>query len=204
MGIVDILILLHAPVVLWAHQIKLFSTIPVFSRRSLVIPALSPGGSLEGIYHLSFCVLLVSTPLRPVSVVSPLKPEVFAAKLSQHPDQNLVAFVLDRLRNGFRLGFQHSKKLKSAKSNEVSANQHSEVVDRYLPNDVSLGRVAGPFSSPPLPNLHVSSFGVIPKKGQPGKWRLIVDLSCSGCLSINDGIDPDKFTNTSRLIRSFV
>ena len=101
---------------------------------------------------------------------------------------------MDRLRNSFRLGFQHSKKLKSAKSNEVSANQHSEVVDHYLPNDVSLGRVAGPFSSPPFPNLHVSSFGVIPKKGQPGKWRFIVDLSFPSGLSVNDGIDPDEFT----------
>ena len=37
LGSVDVLILLHAPVVLWAHRIKLFSTVPVFSRRSLVI-----------------------------------------------------------------------------------------------------------------------------------------------------------------------
>ena len=66
------------------------------------------GGSLEGNYHLSFCFLPVSTPLPPVSMVSPLKPEVFAAKLSQHPDQHLVAFVLDGLRNGFRLGFDGS------------------------------------------------------------------------------------------------
>ena len=116
-------------------------------------------------------------------MVSPLKPEVFPGKLSQHPHQHLVAFVLDDLRNGFRLGFQHSKKLKSAKSNKASANQHSEVIDRYLANEVSLERVAGPFSSPPFPHLHVNSFGVIPKKGQPGKWRLIVDLS-----------NPDEFT----------
>ena len=101
---------------------------------------------------------------------------------------------MDRLRNSFRLGFQHSKKLKSAKSNKASANQHSEVIDCYLANEVSLGRVAGPFSSPPFPNLHVSSFGVIPKKGQPGKWRFIVDLSSPSGLSVNDGIDPDEFT----------
>ena len=62
----------------------------------------------------------------------------------------------------------------------------------YLANKVSLGRVAGPFSSPPFPNLHVSSFGVIPKKGQPGKWRLIVDLSSPGGLRVNNGIDPDE------------
>ena len=47
---------------------------------------------------------------------------------------------------------------------------------------------------PPLPNLHVSSFGVIPKKGQPGKWRLIIDLSSPRGSSANDGINVEEFS----------
>jgi hypothetical protein len=35
----------------------------------------------------------------------------------------------------------------------------------------------------------VSKFGVIPKKYQPGKWRLILDLSSPQGHSVNDGID---------------
>ncbi len=35
---------------------------------------------------------------------------------------------------------------------------------------------------------------VIPKTGQPGKWRLILDLSSPHGLSVNDGIDPDQFS----------
>ena len=54
--------------------------------------------------------------------------------------------------------------------------------------------VAGPFSSSPFPCLHISSFGVIPKKGQPGKWHLIVDLSSPVGASVNDGIDPQDFS----------
>ena len=54
--------------------------------------------------------------------------------------------------------------------------------------------MAGPFSAPPFPNLYVSSFGVIPKRGQPGTWCLIVDLSSPEGARVNDGIDPDKFT----------
>ena len=127
-----------------------------------------------------------------MSVVSPLKPEVFAAKLSQQPDQHLVAFVFDRLRNGFHLGFQHSKKLKSAKSNKASANQHSEVIDHYLANEVSLMRVAGPFSSPSFPNFHVSSFGVIPKRSQPRKWRLIVRVLSRSRQPANSAVCQDE------------
>ena len=68
---------------------------------------------------------------------------------------------------------------------------HAKVVDEYLANKVSHGRVAGPFDAPPL---HISSFGVIPKRGQPGKWRLIVELSSPGESSVNDGINPDQFS----------
>ena len=40
----------------------------------------------------------------------------------------------------------------------------------------------------------MSSFGVIPKKGQPDKWRLLVDLSSPGGASVNDGINHNEFT----------
>ena len=50
------------------------------------------------------------------------------------------------------------------------------------------------YSPPPDEALHVSSFGVIPKKDQPGKWRLIIDLSSPWGHSVNDGIDPEKFS----------
>ena len=42
-----------------------------------------------------------------------------------------------------------------------------------------------------IPRLHVSSFGVIPKKNQVNKWRLILDLSHP---SVNDGISESLST----------
>jgi len=105
-----------------------------------------------------------------------------------------VEYVLEGLRNGFKLDFLPTQSLKSAKRNKPSAYLHPSVIDDYLANEVSLGRVAGPFRVPPFLNFHVSSFGVIPKNGQPGKWRLIVDLSSPGGASVNDGINPDEFT----------
>ena len=120
--------------------------------------------------------------------------EEFSRELANHPNQQQVSYVLRGIQFGFRLGFHPSQKLKPAKKNKPSAVLHAPVIDDYLANEVLLGRVAGPFSSPPLPNLHISSFGVIPKKGQPGKWRLIVDLSAPGGASVNDGIDPQDFT----------
>ena len=130
----------------------------------------------------------------PVSVVSPLNVAQFTLDLAGHPDQQAVAFVLQGLTHGFRLGFQSTRTLKSAKRNKSSAFQNPKVIDDYLAHEVSRCRVAGPFPSIPLRNLQISSFGVIPKKGQPGKWRLIVDLSSPGGYSVNDGISADAFS----------
>jgi len=58
----------------------------------------------------------------------------------------------------------------------------------------SLTQGSRPLRFSPSPVLQVSSFGVIPKKGQPGKWRLIVDLSSPAGMSVNDGINPEEFT----------
>ena len=83
--------------------------------------------------------------------------------------------------------------LKSARRNKLSAYQHSWVIDVYLANETRLGRVAGPFDAPLMQDLHVSSFGVIPKIGQPDKWRLIMGLSSLQGHSVNDGINPESW-----------
>lgn len=127
-------------------------------------------------------------------MVTPLRVERFAHYLEQHPNQEFVSYVMDGITNGFRVGFDPLSKLKSAKSNNRSATINGSVIDEYLANEVYLGRVAGPFEKPPIEELHISSFGVLPKRNQPNKWRLIVDLSSPDRFSVNDGIDPSKFT----------
>ena len=65
-----------------------------------------------------------------------------------------------------------------------------QVVEEYLAKELELGRVIGPLTSGSL-QLQINRFGVIPKSGQPGKWRLIVDLSHPDGFSLNDGIEPE-------------
>ena len=113
-------------------------------------------------FFLCFLVFLVL--LSPVSEVTPLKVDQFAWELRHHPNQLQCHFVLEGLRNGFELGFHRQLLLKSATKNKPSAYQQPVLIDDYLAHEVSRGRVADPFRSPPFPNLHVSSFGVIPKR----------------------------------------
>ena len=79
---------------------------------------------------------------------------------------------------------------------------HPSVIDAYLETNVSHERVAGP--SPPFPDLHISRFGVIPKSNQPGKWRLILDLSSPEGHSVNDGIPKPPFSVQYVTVDSFI
>ena len=71
-----------------------------------------------------------------------------------------------------------------------SATQHPTVVTNYLREELSRGRMLGPFPSlHGLPPLHINRYGVIPKGHDTGKWRLITDLSFPHGKSVNHGID---------------
>lgn len=46
----------------------------------------------------------------------------------------------------------------------------------------------------PSPTFIQVASGLFPRKGQPGKWRFIVNLSSPGGASVNDGINTHEFT----------
>ena len=104
-------------------------------------------------------------------------------------------FVIAGLLYGFRVGFNTSLvSLWAASGNMSSALLQPSVIDDHLRNELDKGRIAGPFKTPPLPNLHVSRFAVIPKEHQLGKWRLILNLSSPRGASVNDGIPKKEFS----------
>ena len=125
-------------------------------------------------------------PLSPVHRVSPLQLAEFQHELAHHPHRAKVQYVLDGIAHGFSSGFNASwVALRSSLRNMRSATEHPDVIDEYLATEIAKGRVAGPFATPPF---------LIPKKGQPGKWRLILDLSSPTQHSVNDGIPKDPFS----------
>ena len=144
---------------------------------------------------LSASASLLHQLLIPPYKVSPIRVDKLCQEVLTHPDQSFVTYVLDGLQNGFHVGFNPALvSLKSATQNMPSASLQPSVNDDYLSTGLAKGRVTGPFSSPPLPHLHISRFGVIPKKYQPGKWRLILDLSSPDGHNVNDGIRKEPFT----------
>ena len=109
--------------------------------------------------------------------------------------QQVTAWVfIAGISSRFRIGFNcPSAMLISSRRNLKYALEHPGVyvVDRYLTEELSHCRLAGPFKPSDIPNAHISRFGVIPKNHQPNKWHLIVDLSHLSDHSVNDGIPKD-------------
>ena len=132
------------------------------------------------------------------AIHSPLRAEAWECHLSSHPDRSFASYIVEGIRQGFRIGFARSAmpSLLSTRRNMKSAYANSSVVDDYIAAELEKGRLIGPLSRRDLLSsssaafFHASPFGVIPKRNRPGKWRLIVDLSSPSQSSVNDGIDP--------------
>ena len=112
---------------------------------------------------------------------------------SSGPGQS--SLYLDGIEHGFSSGFHSSlAALRTSSRNFLSADEHPKVIDEWLANEVSKGRVARPFPLSPFSHSQCSPFGVIPKKDQPGKWWLILDLSSPHGHSVNNGIPKDPYS----------
>jgi hypothetical protein len=59
--------------------------------------------------------------------------------------------------------------------------------------EIQLGRIAGPFSNPPVPTFRVSPISVIPKQSS-SEFRLIHNLSFPSENSVNDFINKEFCT----------
>ncbi len=123
-------------------------------------------------------------------VVTPLKWQQWEKDLGEHPDKEWVEFLVRGLRRGFRLGHdQDRSRLGSQTGSMYEASQHRDIITNYLQNELQerrIWRVDGD-----TVEVQCSPFGVIPKKGKPGRWRLIVNLSAPEGCSVNDGISKD-------------
>ncbi len=72
-----------------------------------------------------------------------------------------------------------------------NVREHEAVIQDYLEEELRTERVWRINPGDGRDRVQCSPFGVIPKKGRPGKWRLIVNLSVPEGRSVNEGIDKE-------------
>ena len=85
-----------------------------------------------------------------------------------------------------------------------SVKENPQVIDEYLVRECSLGCILGPLNPTIIPEVHISCFGVMPKKHAQNEWRMILDLSSPEGSSVNDGVDPALCSLTYPSVRDTI
>ena len=125
---------------------------------------------------------------------TPIDINTLASFLQGHPDPTIVNHLLSGFSQGFKIGYSGPRAPKEY-SNLPCANSNPSIIDKNMLKEVTLGHTAGPFCSPPFPNLQVYPIGVIPKK-HSSEWRTIFHLSYPKhrSTSVNAHIPPESYS----------
>ena len=100
-------------------------------------------------------------------------------------------YLINGFTYGFVLNYQGPQRERIS-LNHQSARNNSVFLNKKLHQELDLGRIAGPFECPPLPDFQSHPLGLVPKKS-PGDFRIIHDLSYPKDDSINTYI-PKEFS----------
>ena len=122
---------------------------------------------------------------------TPIRPFILERELSNHPNKTFVEELIHDLCYGCTIGYT-GPQFSYLANNLLSANQQPEVIDATLEKECEVGRILGPFESPPLPNFRTSGLGLVPK--HDGGWRIIYHLSAPLNHNINDFINPVDYS----------
>lgn len=129
----------------------------------------------------------------PAAIKSPLKFAAWARGLADHPDCELVNYILSGILYGVDIGYTGLHKSSRIHNNWPSFNKHRDEAEKLILDDLSRGRCLGSFSAPPTSSFVGNPMGAYIKK-RSSKIRLIHDLSWPPEHSINDSIDKDAFS----------
>ena len=122
----------------------------------------------------------------------PLNLSFFESGLATHPNKEFVAEVLCNIENGSDIGYK-GPDVGRLSHNWPSAYQFATDVTSNVSENLSKGRVVGPWTDPPCNDFVASPLGAFARKGT-GKVRVICDLSYPPGSSINDHIDKDSYS----------
>ncbi len=112
--------------------------------------------------------------------------------MNDHPDQTLSCKIIDGIKRGVRIGYELVPVSQSS-PNWPSASEYYEDVSDFINTNLQLGRVVGPWTTPPCDPFICSPLGAFMRNN---KVRTITDLSWPPGHSVNDGIPADKYSVT--------
>ncbi len=107
-------------------------------------------------------------------------------------DSSEKNFILTGFRHGFSINYFGPRNLTVETPNHLSATDQPRLLWDKIMKEVDLGHVAGPFKYPPFEHYFCSPLGLVRKACQPGKFRMIFDLSAGKPTSVYEQV-PDEY-----------
>ena len=130
-----------------------------------------------------------------IPIPSQLKVAAWETNLTNYWDKQLLKLI----RYGFPLNFNDNVNLVSTETNHSSAKNFPNDIKSYLQEEKQFNAILGPFSEPPIADLHISPFLTREKTGSASR-RVIVDLSFPPGASVNAGVDPNSYLGSEFLL----
>jgi hypothetical protein len=136
-------------------------------------------------------------------IVHPYDTDAFHHFISKHDLTSFYSLLVMNLRNGFPLGEMPPITDTVIFKNHSSTTIHSDVIDKYLTDEINAGRMSGPFSCQQVGQTLRGSFLCSPllvsvqiqQSGTPDKLRVCRHLSKGdkNTPSMNSHINKDDF-----------
>ena len=99
-------------------------------------------------------------------------------------------FLVNGFKNGFKLG--HTGALLNNEVFSMHSDKLNDILTTKIEEELKLGRIGGPFETPPFKHYQVSPI-FLREKSVAGKYRMILDLSHpKNSSSINNNIDSSS------------
>ena len=149
---------------------------------------------------------IASRNIAPPTLPTPVKLNPLRTLLKGYED---FEFIVKGFEVGFSLGYDGNHSV-LASNNSVSVNTNPKIVLEKVQCEISLGRIAGPYSDPPF-DLFKCSPLALREKSCKGKYRLLHNLSYSyNHEAVNFNISDDhakvsyaKLSDAFVLVRKF-
>ena len=120
-----------------------------------------------------------------LAVVTPLRAAAWHRHLQRYPDPKWAHRLVHDIIHGVDIGYRGFRSSRITAPNFTDGEVEAHAVSADIANEVSLGRIAGPYISPPFPHYRCSPLKTVPKKGSATKHRIIHHLSYPHGRSVN-------------------
>ena len=120
-----------------------------------------------------------------LAVGSPLRAVSWHRHLQTYPDAYWAHRLVHDIIHGVDIGYRGRRTLRITSPNFTDGGAEDRAVSADIANEVNLGRIAGPFVSPPFQYYRCSPLKTVAKKGSTTKYRIIHHLSYPHGRSVN-------------------